>query len=115
MKRNKIIYVSGKYSGKPEEITENIKIAREYSIKIWMEGFTALCPHLNTFNFEEDSNLEYKDYIEGDLELLVRCDAIFMLPKWEESKGAKIEKKFAEDNNIPVFYEVSQIDNHRKL
>lgn len=110
-KRKKIIYVSGKYSGTPKEINENISLAKKYAVKIWELGYTALCPHLNTFNFQLSStSIKYQDYIDGDLVLLKNCDAIFMLPEWEKSNGATIEKEFAEDNGMPIFYNLEDIN-----
>lgn len=47
----------------------------------------------------------HDDYMAIDLALLGRCDNIYMLKGWENSEGAKIEKDFAEKNNIAIFYE----------
>lgn len=97
----KVVYVSGKYSG---NIDENIHAARLAAIKIWEHGNIALTPHLNTAHFEIDCNCKYEDYIEGDLELLERCDAVVMLPGWEESAGAVKERNAALIEMIPIFY-----------
>ena len=99
--RNKIIYVAGAYSPFVDEyhfrrgIDDNIEDAEKMSIRLWEMGFTVICPHLNTAHFEQDCTCKYQDYIEGDLEILSRCDAIFMLPNWEYSKGATAELQFA--------------------
>ena len=102
-KRCIIVYISGKYSGTSDEISANIKLAREYSIKVWEYGFTALCPHLNTQNFEVDCNCVYDDYIDGDLHLVDRCDGVLMLPGWKDSNGARIERSHALKMGFPVF------------
>ena len=36
------------------------------------------------------------------LRLMLKCDAVAMLPDWEESKGSKIERQLALDLGIPV-------------
>ena len=111
--RKKIIYVSGKYSASTsEQIQENILTARSYAILIWEKGYTALCPHLNTLNFEEHSSLEYDDYIEGDLELISRCNGVFMLPDWIDSKGANIEREYATNIGLPVFYDLDVLEEY---
>jgi hypothetical protein len=102
--RNNVIYISGKYSG---DIETNIRKAREAAIKVWEAGFTALTPHLNTIHFEQDCKCRYEDYINGDLALLTNCDAILMLDNWEESQGAKIERQYAVERCIPVFYNIN--------
>jgi hypothetical protein len=51
--RGFLTYVAGPYSADtPKGIDENIKRAKDYAIQIWEIGMTAICPHLNTMNFE---------------------------------------------------------------
>ena len=38
----------------------------------------------------------YENYMRGDIELLINCDAIYLLENWGTSKGARLEKKIAE-------------------
>lgn len=40
-----------------------------------------------------------------DLFMLCRCDTIYMLKHWSESKGASIEHKFAKAIGIDIAYE----------
>ena len=99
-----LIYVSGKYSGKDkQEISENIRAARRVAILLWEQGHAVICPHLNTAHFEEDCQASYDQYIQGDLQMIARCDAMAMVDGWEESKGANIEKEYAESLGIPVY------------
>ena len=39
-----------------------------------------------------------------DLALLLGCDAIAMLPGWERSRGAWLERLIAEALGLPVWY-----------
>lgn len=110
MRRSKIIYVSGKYTGTPEEVDVNIGMARSFSMEIWEMGYTALCPHLNTMHFERDCKCDYEDYMDGDMELVKRSDAMFMVPGWEDSKGAVRERKGALALNKPVFTTLNQLE-----
>lgn len=96
-----IVYISGKYSG---DVPENIAVARKVAIEVWEKGMVALCPHLNTAHFEADCSASYDDYLIGDIQLLARCDAILMLPNWQESNGACKEYEYARNNAIPVYY-----------
>ena len=115
-KREILVYISGKYTGYDENgdldldlIQKNIDFARDYSIKVWEAGFTALCPHLNTLHFEKDCNCKYDDYITGDLRMIDSCDYVFLIPGWEESRGAKIEREYAEKKNIPIVYTIEEL------
>jgi hypothetical protein len=96
-----IIYISGKYSG---DIDNNIALARKVAIEVWERGHVALCPHLNTAHFEEDCDCSYDDYIKGDLLLIEGCDAILMLPGWQESQGAQVEYEYAEKLGLPMYH-----------
>jgi len=95
-----IIYLAGKYSG---DIWKNIYDARHVAIELWQKGYTVICPHLNTANFEIDCMCEYEDYIKGYLAIIARCDAVVMLPGWEDSYGATQERNHAQGLGIEVF------------
>jgi len=97
-----IIYIAGLYS--VGNIDENIANARKAAIEVWESGNVAICPHLNTAHFEIDASLDHDDYIDGDLKILARCDAILMLRNWKISKGAKIENLYALEHKIPIYY-----------
>jgi len=99
-----IIYISGKYTGgTPKETDQNIAAARKVAVELWNMGYVALCPHLNTANFEKDCGVPYAQYLSGDLELLSRCDAILLLEGWRGSSGACIERQYALEHEIPIF------------
>jgi hypothetical protein len=96
-----IVYVAGPYSAPtPQGVDANIQQARQAAIALWREGHVAICPHLNTAHFEDEC--PGLDFVKGDLEILSRCDALVMLPGWEQSKGARRELEFATERDIPV-------------
>jgi len=97
----KVIYLAGKYTG---DIAANIQTARNYAIRLWESGYAVVTPHLNTAHFEKDCLCDYKDYMEGDLAILERCDEIWMLPNWQDSPGAKLEQQHALKKGITVCY-----------
>jgi len=99
-----IIYIAGAYrADTPEGIKANIQKAREVALEVWKAGHTAICPHLNTANFEEYADLSHERYIQGDLEIISRCDAVLLMDNWQTSRGAKQEKAYAESRGIPVY------------
>jgi hypothetical protein len=113
-KRHLLVYLCGPYSGQTEK---NIFQARETAKQIWEAGFTAVTPHLNTYNFHLDCKCTYQDYIEGDLEILSRCDYLLLLPGWEHSQGAKIELEKAKQMGMPIFLNIDDLKDgwDRKL
>lgn len=101
----KVVYIAGPYRGKCEfDVLENIIIARWYALHVWELGGVALCPHSNTAFFGGAHGIKDEVWLNGDLELLRRCDAIYLTSRWQDSTGARQEKEFAENNGIPVLF-----------
>lgn len=96
-----LVYVSGKYSG---DIDANILAAQKVAVDLWEMGHHVICPHLNTIHFENTCRSSYEHYIAGDLDMISRLDCLVMIPGWEESKGALIEKEYAEKLDMPIYY-----------
>ncbi len=98
----KVIYVAGKYRAKhPYLIQENIDKAKEVAKQVWAAGHAAICPHLNSINFEGLNTEQH--FIDGTLELMRRCDAVLLVPGWETSEGTKGEYDEANTLKIPVY------------
>ena len=112
-KRQIVVYVSGKYSGKTDEEAKlNIQKAKEAGQKLWELGYTAVVPHLNTFGFDNESKCRYNDYVNGDLELLKRCNCLLMLDNWSDSTKARIERLEAIRHAIRTFESIDELDNY---
>lgn len=45
----------------------------------------------------------YEDYLREDLKYLIACDAVFLLPGWENSSGCEKEITVAKFLKIPCF------------
>jgi len=101
----KVIYVAGPYRAKTEyQVQENIRQAESCALDIWDAGAAAICPHKNTSGFGGYHNLPDDIWLNGDLEIIKRCDALVVLPNYEKSEGTLQEIKLAESINLPVFY-----------
>jgi len=105
----KVIYIAGPYRG---NIDVNIAKARKMAVKLWERGFIALCPHLNTANFEQDCWAPEHTFLQGYLELLRRCDGIILLKGWLASKGSVSEASLADKLGMPVFHSLDQLLGH---
>jgi len=95
----KLCYIAGKYRGKTNaDIKENIMIAQWYQLKLTKlyPEFFYLCPHTNTEFLDGAQDDQY--FLDGTMEMLRRCDAIYMLPAWQGSEGS--EKELAEANRL---------------
>jgi len=100
----KVIFISGPYRSESEwGLEENIRHAQSASIKLWKDGWVVICPHLNTAHF--GGVCPDSVWLEGDLEILKRCDAIYMLNTAHHSVGAQAELMAALTWGKEVIYE----------
>lgn len=104
----KLIYIAGPFRGANAwAIEQNIRRAEETAFMVWSAGFVAICPHTNTRFFE--GALPDHMWLEGDLEILSRCDAMVLAPNWEHSRGTAAEIAFAQERGIRVFETVTEL------
>lgn len=109
-----LVYVAGPYRRYTDHtVLYNIAQARIVAIDVWKAGHTAICPHLNTALFDCDSKLPDDRFLTGDLEILARCDAVVLVPGWQESLGTLNEVKYAKDRNIPIYEYPALPDPHQ--
>ena len=99
----KVIYIAGPFRGPTNwDIEKNIREAQTLALGVWRLGAVALCPHTNTgLCFQGVAPDEV--WLDGDLELLRRCDAVLLHPRWRESSGARKEYELANAGDIPRF------------
>jgi hypothetical protein len=71
-------------------------------------------PHGNTA-FMDGADIPDGVFLEGDLEILRRCDAILMLKNWRQSAGARGEHQRAKDLELPIFHEGKLADLRKWL
>lgn len=102
----KVVYCAGRFRAPTHwGIVNNVRTAEWVALRIWQSGAACLCPHLNTANFQ-GAVADDKVWLDGDLEMLERCDAVFAMPEWEHSMGARAEVERAKEKGIPVFYDI---------
>lgn len=70
-------------------------------------GLFVLSPHEIYFG-SEPGTLPYRAYIEAGLTLLMRADAIILMPGWSDSRGATLERHAALTMGMNVYYYVKE-------
>lgn len=53
--------------------------------------------------------MRVQDYMQIGLSMINCADALFMLPKWEESQGATIEHQYASYCRKKIFYSLEEM------
>ncbi len=102
--RLKVIYISGPYRDPRGEyyVRQNIRNAEDEALFVWANGGVALAPHKNTAGLGGALGPCEDIWLSGDLELLYRCDAIYLIDGWERSSGALAEFEAAREVGLPV-------------
>jgi len=115
--RYRVLYLAGPYSPTETRTTEeNIRAAREVAVELWSVGYAVICPHLNTAGFEKDiPDMRPEEFVDGDLEIVRRCDALVLLPGWRQSEGTMRELRAALRNRMPVYWWDSREDRNSLL
>jgi nucleoside 2-deoxyribosyltransferase len=108
----RIGYVSGAYSAvTPEQVQANIDAADAVGRELLAKGYCPIVPHKNSAGWENDARFLWQDFIDADLALLAKCDFVVMVGDWIKSKGAIIEVEFAREHGIPVYADVSLLED----
>ncbi len=108
MSQTKLIYLAGRYTEtSPYLVQRNVDLARRYAQEVCIAGGMAITPHLLSQHF--DGIQDYTWWCDAMLTLMRRCDAVYMLPKYETSNGAIAELTEALRLEMPVFYNMREL------
>ena len=121
MERYKI-YISGMITGLSPKEYETLFNAAEADLKA--KGYDVVSPLqiAAKLKAEQPDRLDPKQHTEAeiwrahliaDIQELVKCNAVHMLPNWERSEGATLEHKIAAGLKLPIHYEVEP--QHRDI
>lgn len=91
----KRIYIAGPVTGLPKLNRPAFEAAAETLRAVSHEP---VIPHDHV-----PAHACWKSAMKICLPELLGCDYVALLPGWEDSRGAKIEKKLAEASGIPVY------------
>ena len=97
------IYISGKITGLDAKEAFGLFEDAETSIR-------DICGHepVNPMR-DEKPGLTWAQYLAEDIVLIEQCDAIFLLPNWQDSNGARLERLAAELMGKAVFEAIEAI------
>jgi hypothetical protein len=95
------IYISGQITGLDLATAKaNFQKAEGY-----LRSFCGFNDIVNPMKIHPDGNsYTWAQYMRADLKALMDCDAIFLMPNWNQSRGAMIEKRLAEDIELEIYY-----------
>ena len=92
----KVAYIAGPMAGIPDF---NFPAFHEMAKRLREAGWEAKNP---ADNFGGRTDLSREIYIRADVAVLAACDAIVMLPGWQNSRGAKLEYFLAQEMGLEI-------------
>ena len=102
------IYISGAITGLPyDEAKGNFAKAETDAIRLVgkMASASKEIVLVNPMKLEHKTDATWEDYMEVDIAALLRCDMIYMMKNWQNSKGARVEHAIAIELGLLVIFE----------
>ena len=95
------IYISGKISGDRNYRTKFMDAEAEMMARGWKVTNPA----------RTDPDMEIRSIMIRDLIGVLTSDAVYALPDWKESAGARLETAMAVYCKIPIYYSLTEVPN----
>ena len=109
-----LIYIIGPFRASNSWIMEcNIRKAEETALELWKRHFAVICPHTNTRFFQ--GVLPDVDFLDGDKEILKRCNAALCIDGWRKSVGCISEVIYAKSMNVRCFVDIDELDDFFRM
>jgi nucleoside 2-deoxyribosyltransferase len=87
-----------------------IEVGRGIAEELRKRGWSVVLPHTNSFLIP---GWTLDDYLAEDFEIILRCNAVVLLPNWHNSKGTRAEIDFASARGIPIYDFKTLLPDHR--
>jgi hypothetical protein len=100
MKPKGRVFISGAYSGTPEEIEYNLLRASRVVEEVLNAGWVPICPNVFWHPFSEFQDYEF--WLEAALGLIETCRVLVLIPGWERSSGVAKEIARSKELGIPI-------------
>jgi hypothetical protein len=91
------VYLSGPMSGLPDH---NFPAFRRFAAELRATGYDVV----NPVELNPDTSLTWHERLRIDVKALCDCDAIALMPGWENSKGANLELHIAHRLGMKVLH-----------
>ncbi len=98
----KSVYIAGPMTGLPDL---NFPAFHAEAARLRELGWDVV----NPAEINQDKHLSWKQCMRTDIAALVFCDAIQMLPNWEQSEGATLEHHIAERLGLTIYLPVVEV------
>jgi Domain of unknown function (DUF4406) len=95
------VYLSGPISARDGfTVEENVASAITVYLRCLRDGIACFCPHLSAAGLT--CHLPYNAWLAYDFAVIDRCSHVMLLPRWERSPGARLEREYAVAQGKPI-------------
>lgn len=110
----KKIYIAGKLNDMACDYIKNVHQMIVWADKVRKAGFAVYIPAIDFLVGVIIGDWDYYDYFNNSQLFLVCCDAVFLVPGWQNSKGTIKEIGKAQQHNIPIFTYIQEMVDYFK-
>jgi len=104
----RLVYVAGPYTAPSRwEQEQHVRKAEETALKVAQVGVVPVCPHSMYRHFDGTLTADY--WYAATLDLMQRCDGVYLVAGWMASKGARAEQQQARAMGLPVFETIREL------
>lgn len=111
MRSDVFVYISGPITAQAigaRTVEQNVEAGLEVYWTCLRQGIPAFCPHAAALHASSFSVL-YEDWLAYDFEVINRCSHVLLMAGWEQSKGCRLEKVYAERIGKPIIYSLEEL------
>jgi Domain of unknown function (DUF4406) len=94
---NTTVYIAGKITGLPKlHVREKFNMIAGRLLEMGYNVVKPLAVH--------DDDTQWDHAIKADIKKMLECDEVHLLPDWQESRGARLERDIALRLGMKVVY-----------
>jgi nucleoside 2-deoxyribosyltransferase len=86
-----------------------VRAAEEISLKLILAGVANHCPHTLGRYWNGVEGATTRTWMEADLEVIRRADALMVCSGWENSQGTLEEIAYATELGLPIFHDANEL------
>lgn len=101
-------YIAGPMTGLPE-----LNFPAFHQAAEWLRGMGHEV--VNPAEINPDVSMEWHECMRADIAQLVTCQCIYLLPGWEDSRGAKLEHHIAERLGMRIEFVPAPVSELQRL
>ena len=101
-------FISGPYNALADSDTcQHIRRAAQMKAALMRRGHYTYCPHTESAHFElAHPDITRQAHLDNCIGWLEYSQAMMMLPQWEQSEGASLERGYAFSKGLPAYDDI---------